>query len=107
MPPNPRTQSILDGLGARFVPGKATRTVRYYFSIGDTDKYTLVVSPGGCTVTPGREGDADCVVKAHPDVFADLVLKNRAPGPLDIARGRFKTNDPALLMLLKDCFRPL
>ncbi len=99
-------QTILNGLAARFIPGKTTKTVRYYFSIGD-DKYTMVLSPTACTVSAGRDGDADCVVKAHPDVFSDLVLKNKAPGALDIARGRFKTNDPGLLMLLKDCFKPL
>lgn len=98
--------TILNGLAARFVPGKTDKTVRYYFSVGE-DKYTMVLSSTACTVTPGRDGDADCVVKAHPDVFSDLVLKNKAPGPLDIARGRFKTNDPGLLMLLKDCFKPL
>ena len=106
MPAQTQAQTILEGLAGRFIPGKATRMVRYYFSIGD-DKYTMVLSSSACTVTAGREGDADCIVKAHPDVFSDLVLRNKAPGAFDIARGRFKTNDPALLMMLRDCFKPL
>lgn len=88
----------------RYLPGRVDRTLTYYFSVGD-DKYTLTLTPTACTLTPGKPEHADCVVKADPAVFEALVLRDKIPGPIDIARGRFKTNDVALLSRLKDCFR--
>ncbi|MFZ5481505.1 MAG: hypothetical protein ACOZNI_32385 [Myxococcota bacterium] len=100
----PTTREIFDAMPGRFVPGKAPRPLTFYFSVGD-DKYTLRLDAKTCEVRPGKVEGADCVVKADPRVFEDLVLKGKAPGALDIARGKFKTNDPSLLMVLKDCFR--
>lgn len=98
-------QAILAALPGRYVPGKVPKTVVYYFSIGES-KYTLSLHPDRCEATPGKPANADCVVKADPAVFENLVVHGKAPGALDIARGRFKTSDVAQLMLLKDCFRP-
>jgi len=98
-------QAILAALPGRFIPGKLTREVSYYFSIGD-QKVTLRLGPQRCEVVPGNAGNADCVVKADPAVFEKLVVHGQAPGALDIARGRFKTSDVGLLSLLKDAFRP-
>lgn len=92
------------GLVDRYVPGKVDHAVRYYFSVGE-DRFTLDLTPTAASLTQGNLGEAHCVVKAHPDVFEALVLRGKVPGPLDIARGRFKTNDVALLKLLGDCFR--
>lgn len=98
------TKEIFDAMPGRFLPGKAARAVTFYFSVGE-DKYTVRLDAKECKVSPGKVENADCVVKADPKVFEDLVLRGKAPGALDIARGKFKTNDPALLMTLKDCFR--
>ena len=98
------SRALLLSFPQRFLPGKVDRPLTYYFSIGD-DKYTLKVTPTECTLTPGKTEGADCVVKADPAVFEALVLKGKMPGPLDIARGKFKTNDPGLLMKLKEAFR--
>ena len=98
-------QVILAALPARYIPGKTTQRVVYYFSIGAL-KYTLTLHPDRCEVAPGKPENADCVVKADPAVFENLIVHGKAPGALDIARGRFKTSDVASLMLLKDCFRP-
>ncbi len=100
----PTTSEIFAAFPARYIPGRTPRSLTYYFSIGE-DKYTVRLDPAACTVTPGKTENADCVVKADPAVFAALVLHGKAPGPIDLARGRFKTNDPALLITLKDCFR--
>jgi hypothetical protein len=97
-------REIFEAMPSRFVPGKAPRSLVYYFSVGD-DRWVLRIDGTTCTATPGKVDQADCVVKAHPDVFVNLVLRGKAPGALDIARGRFKTNDPSLLLTLKDCFR--
>lgn len=100
----PTTQEIFAAFPSRYIPGRIARPVTYYFSVG-TDKYTVKLDAAECTVIPGKTENADCVVKADPGVFEALVLKGKAPGALDIARGRFKTNDIALLAALKDCFR--
>jgi hypothetical protein len=100
----PTTREIFAAFPSRYVPGRVSRTLTYYFSIGD-DKFTVRLDPTACTVTPGKVEGADCVIKADPAVFQALVLQGKAPGALDIARGRFKTNDVSLLANLKDCFR--
>lgn len=33
------------------------------------------------------------------------MTRGKVPGPIDLARGKFKTNDPALLALLKEAFQ--
>ena len=94
---------LISSFQRRYVPGRIDRPITYYFSIGD-EKHTLVVTPTTATVSAGKPEHADCVVKATPEVFVNLVLHGRQPGPLDIARGRFKTNDVALLMKLRPAF---
>lgn len=101
----PSAHDLLLAFPSRYIPGRVDRPLTYYFSVGD-DRYTLHLTPTACTLTPGKVENADCVVKADPAVFLALVLHNKTPGPLDIARGKFKTNDPSLLVKLKDCFRP-
>ncbi len=100
----PTTREIFAAFPSRYVSGRVSKPMTYYFSVGD-EKYTVRLDPSACTVTPGKTENADCVVKADPKVFEALVLHGKAPGPLDIARGKFKTNDPSLLLALKDCFR--
>lgn len=87
----------------RYIPGRIDRTLTWYFSVGD-EKHTMVLTPTTCTITPGKPDHADCVVKADPEVFVRLVRDGKQPGPLDIARGRFKTNDVGLLLKLRACF---
>lgn len=99
-----KASELIASLESRYVPGKVQRDITYYFSVGD-EKHTLRVTPTSAKVSPGKPENADCVVKADPDVFLNLVLKGKAPGPIDIARGRFKTNDVGLLAQLKECFR--
>lgn len=98
------TRDLLLAFPSRYITGSVTRPLTFYFSIGE-DKYTLRLTPTECTLTAGKTEGADCVVKADPTVFENLVLHDKAPGALDIARGRFKTNDPGLLLKLKECFR--
>jgi hypothetical protein len=102
----PSAQAILEALPARYIPGKVSSAVTYYFSVGD-QKHTLVLHPDRCELAPGKPPDAQCVVKSDPVVFENLLVHGKAPGPIDLARGRFKTNDVALLLALKDCFRPV
>jgi len=76
----------------------------YYFSLG-SHKYTVRLTPETCTVEDGKTLDScDCVLKTTEKIFLKLVLKGKPPGPIDIARGRFKTNDVGLLTELRDLF---
>jgi hypothetical protein len=97
-------ESLVAEMTRRYIPNRVPRALTYYLSIGD-HKYTMRLDAASCSITPGKVEGADCVIKSHPDVFEKLVLHRQAPGALDIARGRFKTSDVALLSLLRDCFR--
>lgn len=84
---------MISGLTQRYVPGKLSQTRSYYFSV-DSNKYTLVCHPDRCEVRPGpSDGQADVVIKCTAKIFEKVFVKGGMPGPIDIARGKFKTND--------------
>ena len=59
----------------------------------------------GVTVELGKKVEnADIVLKTTPEIFEKMVLKGKLPGPIDIARGKVKTNDPVGLKNLRDYF---
>jgi hypothetical protein len=96
--------TIFEKLPARYKTGKVTAKSVYYFSIGDY-KYTVVLEPDGCSVEQGKTvEDADVVLKTTPKLFEKMVIEGKLPGPLDIARGKVKTNDPGGLKRLRDYF---
>lgn len=96
---------IFEKLPAHYKPGKITGKSVYYFSIGE-HKYTVVLEPERCTVEPGKtaEGEGVVVLKTTPQLFEKMVIHGKLPGPLDIARGKVKTNDPVALSRLRDHF---
>jgi putative sterol carrier protein len=97
-------KTIFDQMPSRYIKGKATKKTVYYFSIGD-QRFTVTVEPGGVTVEPGKKvDDADVVLKTTPELFEKMVLHGKLPGPIDIARGKVKTNDPVGLRGLRDYF---
>lgn len=95
---------IFDEMPKRYVAGKVTKTTIYYFSIGDF-KATVTLDAEKCTVEEDKKVDnADIVLKTTPALFEKMVLKGKMPGPIDIARGKIKTNDPMGLKGLRDYF---
>ncbi len=94
---------IFEAMPDRYQPGKVTEDKIYYFSLGD-DKFTVTVSPDKCVVEKGKTGEADVVLKTTPKLFEKMVIHGKMPGPIDIARGKIKTNDPGALKDLKDYF---
>lgn len=95
---------LFDNLPSRYIPGKAEKARTYYFSIGD-DKYTVKLDPQRCQVEPGKTVEqADVILKTTPELFEKMVIKGKMPGPIDIARGKVKTNDPMGLKDLRDYF---
>ncbi|HLT35076.1 MAG TPA: hypothetical protein VK034_02300 [Enhygromyxa sp.] len=97
-------KKIFDQMPGRYRKGSAAKPTSYYFSIGDF-KATVKVTPDGVTVESGKTVDnADVVLKTTPELFEKMVLKGKAPGPIDIARGKIKTNDPMGLQKLREMF---
>lgn len=99
-----QVDKIFEQMPSRYIKGKATKKTVYYFSIGDF-RCTVTIEPQGVTVEPGKKvDDADVVLKTTPELFEKMVLKGKMPGPIDIARGKVKTNDPVGLKGLRDHF---
>lgn len=97
-------KKIFEQMPSRYIKGKATKKTVYYFSIGD-HRCTVTVEPTGVTVEPDKKVEkADVVLKTTPEIFEKMVLRGKLPGPIDIARGKVKTNDPAGLAGLRDLF---
>lgn len=97
-------QSLIANLTNRYVPGKVDSTLSYYFSI-EGYKATLHCHPDRCEVVEGpSDGKADVVIKTTKKLFTKVFVKGGMPGPLDIARGKFKTNDVDGLRRLKELF---
>lgn len=95
---------LFAAMSTRYRPGKIDRKLTYYFSIGD-HKYTVVVEPQSCKVEEGKTVEnADCVLKTTPELFEKMVIHGKMPGPIDIARGKVKTNDTGALMRLRELF---
>lgn len=97
-------QRIFDELPGRLRPEAVSGTRTYYFSVG-SHKFTVRVSKDGCSVEPGQTVDrADVVLKTTPELFEKMVIRGKLPGPMDIAMGRVKTNDPLALKKLRESF---
>ena len=63
------------------------------------------MSPTQCEVAEGRGSErADVVLKTTPELFIKMVVYGKNPSPLDIARGKIKTNDPVALADLRRLF---
>ncbi len=88
----------------RYKKGTASKPTSYYFSIGDA-KYTVKIDHNEAKVESGKTLDnADVILKTTPELFIKMVIEGKAPGPLDIARGKIKTNDPMGLQKLRSMF---
>ena len=95
---------IFEELQKRFKRDVFDKKVVYYFSLGNTedDKYTVYVDNEKCTVKKGKHTDnADCVVKTSVEMFIRIVKEGYEPDLSDGLFGRFKTNDPSLLLKFK------
>lgn len=96
--------TIFKTMPSRYKQGSASSPTTYYFSI-DRHKYTVKVKPDGVEVEEGKTVDnADVVLKTTEKLFEKMVVHGKAPGPIDIARGKIKTNDPAGLQKLREMF---
>ncbi len=98
-------REIFARMPERYNPGKVQSPVSYYFSVG-SEKWTAVLHPDRVEVKEGRHtASADCVLKCDPKLFVKMVAEGKRPGPLDIARGKIRTNSTSLLQKLPEFFR--
>lgn len=94
---------IFDAMPQRYRADRVDDDKIFYFSLG-AHKYTLIVTPDKAVVEEGKTEDADVVLKTTPELFEKMVLHGKMPGPLDIARGKIKTNDATALRDLRNIF---
>ncbi|MCA9681617.1 MAG: hypothetical protein KC457_05445 [Myxococcales bacterium] len=98
-------KQIFQNMPSRYKKGSAKAATTYYFSIDDL-KYTVKLDPEQCVVETGKTVDnANVVLKTTEKLFINMVVHGKAPGPIDIARGKIKTNDPAGLAKLREMFQ--
>lgn len=96
--------AIFDNMPGRYKAGSADKSKTFYFSVGE-HKYTVFVDADACRVEKGKSVDnADVILKTTPELFEKMVIRGKLPGPLDIARGKIKTNDPSGLQALRTMF---
>lgn len=95
---------LFAAMPSHYRAGRIDRAMSYYFSIGD-HKYTVKVDATTCVVEEGKTiENANCVLKTTPELFEKMVIHGKMPGPIDIARGKVKTNDVGALTKLRDLF---
>lgn len=96
-------------LEAKFRAGEVEKPVSYYVSLGADEraKWTVRVDAQACDVRPGKPegGQADCVLKTTPEIFAKIVRESYVPSPADFLSGAIKSNDVALLMTFQKVFQ--
>lgn len=95
-------------LEARYVPGKLTKRVSFYFTLGNEPecKWSAVLEPNGCVIENGKPpgGSADCVLKTTQEIFTRIVEDGYLPSPLEVMSGLVKSNDVSLLGSFKEAF---
>lgn len=96
-------------LEAKFRAGEVEKPISYYVTLGSDElaKWTVQVDARGCAVRPGKPdgGQADCVLKTSPEIFAKIVRESYIPSPADFLSGVVKSNDVALLLTFQKVFQ--
>ena len=81
-------------LEQRFVAGSVEQPISFYFSLGDSERWTVRVTERRCEVSPGKVAPpADCVLKTTPDMFTRIVRERYTPSPAEFMSGTVKSNN--------------
>jgi putative sterol carrier protein len=88
---------IFEKLPRMFQPGSVKVDRSFYFSLGEDEKWTVLLTREKCTVRPGNTGDADCFFKASTEMFLDVWNGRHSPSVTDFMTGAIKSNNPMLL----------
>lgn len=96
-------KNIFLTMGSRFQKDKCDKNLVYYFSIGE-EKWTVFVTPEEARAEEGKTTEqADCIIKADPALFVDMVTNGKMPKPWHLGT-KIKTNSPQLLLQMGKMF---
>jgi long-chain acyl-CoA synthetase len=94
-------------LEGKFVAGRVTTPVTYYFTLGAENeaKWTLEINAENCRATIGKtKAQADCVLKTSAEIFTKIVRDAYTPSPMEFMTGAVKSNDISLLQTFQKVF---
>jgi putative sterol carrier protein len=88
---------VFEKLPKLFQKGAVSKDRTFYFSLGEDEKWTVVLTKDKCTVKPGKTEDADCFFKASEEMFLNVWSGSYTPSAKDFMFGTIKSNNPLLL----------
>ncbi|NUQ75850.1 MAG: AMP-binding protein [Polyangiaceae bacterium] len=95
-------------LSGKFVAGRVSQPVTYYFTLGAEDeaKWSMRIDEARCEIKNGKppNGVADCVLKTTPEIFTKIVREAYTPSPMEFMTGAVKSNDISLLQTFQKAF---
>ncbi|HEX2875329.1 MAG TPA: AMP-binding protein [Polyangiaceae bacterium] len=107
--PEPEPESlepVFRELEQRFKAGSVGQPISFYFSLGDTERWTVRVTDASCEVVNGKvAAPADCVLKTTPDMFTRIVRERYTPSPAEFMSGTVKSNNIQLLFTFQKVFQ--
>jgi long-chain acyl-CoA synthetase len=97
---------VFHELKTRFVAGSVEKPVSFYFSLGDTERWSVRITVDSCEVIAGKvESPADCVLKTSPAMFTRIVREKYTPSPAEFVAGAVKSNNIQLLFTFQKAFQ--
>jgi putative sterol carrier protein len=96
---------VFEKLPKMFQKGSVKVDRTFYFSLGDDEKWTVLLTRDTCTVKAGQADDADCFFKASSEMFLDVWSGKHTPSIADFMTGTIKSNNPILLKEFVAAFR--
>jgi long-chain acyl-CoA synthetase len=100
-------KEIFADLEKRFQPDAVKDATNFYFKLGEAKetKWTVQVSPTGCTIVNDKvEGIDAVVIKTSPKMFTRIMREHYAPDISEFLDGTIKTNNPELLAMFLSYF---
>jgi len=98
-------EAIFKGLCKRFNKANVTAERSYYFSLGETEKWTVRLTKERCEVKRGKNDEADCFFKGSAELFLDVWNGRHQLGAMDFLSGKVKSNNPVLLKDFVEAFQ--
>ncbi|MGC4095344.1 MAG: AMP-binding protein [Polyangiaceae bacterium] len=99
-------ERVFRELEGRFVRGSVEAPVSFYFSLGDTERWSVRITESECEVRPGKvTSPADCVLKTSPQMFTRIVRERYTPSPAEFLAGAIKSNNISLLLTFQKAFQ--
>ena len=97
---------VFSELKTRFVAGSVEKPVSFYFSLGETERWSVRITQDSCEVIAGKvESPADCVLKTSPAMFTRIVREKYTPSPAEFVAGAVKSNNIQLLFTFQKAFQ--